>query len=451
MGPYWAKNYASSQALGEFITFHDADDWSHPRRISKQVKAFSQEQSRRLVTVSFNRVDPEGNLVLNRGREKRLCLATMMFTTEDFKNVFGGFDAVRFGADYELYCRAKKLFERDAIYNVADVMYFALSIPSSLSSIHEVRLDAPDGANEETLLSPQRKQYVEQFESWQSGNGEDLRIPFPLTRRRFEVDSRMDCLQGDLANRSVVATIASIPSRRESLRQVLERISPQVDAIGVYLNNYAEVPDFLSDPKVTVMRSQDYGDIADNAKFFFHELTQDAIHLTIDDDIDYPANYVDYLLTKLVQYDFQVVVGFHGVIFDPEFTRFLRNRYVYHFAESQNFDRLVNLLGTGTIMYDTRTITFSHKRAETTGMIDLWFARHAKLSIVPLVSVRRPQHFLKQIEQISSENLMGLARADDERHTKIVASAGSWHPRDYLTDLVDSRVLASCFNKDLFE
>jgi len=451
MGPYWAKNFATSYARGEFITFHDADDWSHPHRISKQVEAFSQEQSRRLVTVSFNRIDPEGKVVLNRGKEKRLCLATMMFMTEDFVNIFGSFDAVRFGADYELYCRAKKLFERDAIYNVADVMYFALSVPSSLSSRHEVRLNVQDDANEGTFLSSERKQYVEQFESWQSANREDLRIPFPLTRRRFEVDRHMNCLQGDLANRSVVATIASIPSRQESLRQVIERISPQVDAIGVYLNNYTEVPNFLSDSKVTVIRSQDCGDFADNAKFFFDELIQDAIHLTIDDDIDYPVNYVGYLLTKLVQYDCRAVVGVHGVIFDPEFTKFLRNRYVYHFAELQNFDRLVNLLGTGTIMYDTRTITFSHKNAESTGMIDIWFARHAKLSKVPMIAVRRPQHYLKQIEQDSSDNLMGLARANDERHTKIVASAGSWHPRNYMTELVENKLLVNCFDKDLFE
>ena len=451
MGPYWAKNFAMTCVRGDFVTFHDADDWSHPHRISKQVEAFSQERSRRLVTVSFNRIDSEGKVVLNRGREKRLCLATMMFMTEDFVNVFGSFDAVRFGADYELYCRARKIFEPRAIYNVADVMYFASANGSSLTSRHEVRLDVQDDANEETFLSPERKQYVEQFESWQSVNGEDLRIPFPLIRRRFEVASHMNCLQGALADRSVVATIASIPARQDSLRQVIERISPQVDAIGVYLNNYADVPGFLSDPKVTVIRSQDCGDLADNAKFFFDELIQDSLHLTIDDDIDYPVNYVGYLLTKLVQYDFRAVVGFHGVIFDPEFTKFLRNRYVYHFAESQNFDRLVNQLGTGTIMYDTRTITFSHEKAETTRMIDVWFARHAKLSGVPMIAVRRPQHYLKQIEQKSSENLMGLARTNDERHTEIVASAGSWHPRDYLTELVENGLLMNCFDKDLFE
>ena len=187
-----------------------------------------------------------------------------MFKTEDFVNILGSFDAVRFGADYELYCRAKKLFERGAIHNVADVMYFALSGASSLSSRHVVRLDVQEGADEGAFLSPERKLYVEQFESWQSANREDLRIPFPLLRRRFEVDRHMNCLQGDLAGRSVVATIASIPARQESLRQVIERIIPQVDAIGVYLNNYTEVPGFLNDPKVTVIRSQDHGDLADN-------------------------------------------------------------------------------------------------------------------------------------------------------------------------------------------
>ena len=68
-----------------------------------------------------------------------------------------------------------------------------------------------------------------------------------------------------------------------------------------------------------------------------------------------------------------------------------------------------------------------------------------------MIAVRRPQHYLKQIEQEPSENLMGLARVNDERHTEIVASAGSWNPRDYMTELVENGFLMNCFDKDLFE
>lgn len=37
-GSYLARNHALRRASGEFITFQDADDWSHPRRLELQVK-----------------------------------------------------------------------------------------------------------------------------------------------------------------------------------------------------------------------------------------------------------------------------------------------------------------------------------------------------------------------------------------------------------------------------
>src|SRR5699024_6470714 len=38
-GSYLARNAAIEQARGSFITFQDADDWSHPQRIERQVEA----------------------------------------------------------------------------------------------------------------------------------------------------------------------------------------------------------------------------------------------------------------------------------------------------------------------------------------------------------------------------------------------------------------------------
>ncbi|HYN39311.1 MAG TPA: glycosyltransferase family A protein, partial [Rhodospirillales bacterium] len=36
-GPYCAKNLALQLARGQFVTFHDSDDWSHPRRVERHV------------------------------------------------------------------------------------------------------------------------------------------------------------------------------------------------------------------------------------------------------------------------------------------------------------------------------------------------------------------------------------------------------------------------------
>lgn len=451
MGPYWAKNFAMLFARGDFVTFHDSDDWSHPARIAKQISLFKERPEVKMVTVGFSRIDCDGNVVLNRGMAKRMCLATMMFRTHEFRALLGSFDIVRYGADYELYTRAKRMFGVEGVANCSDVYYYASVRSESLTAKDRVELDVHQAAPEGAFLSPSRQRYVESFTAWHAScDAKSLRYSFPRFSRSFDVPEKMSCLTHDLKNRQVVATIASMPSRVASLAKVVDAIYPQVDRLAVYLNNYDEVPAFLKRKNIVVARSQDHGDLKDNGKFFFRDEVRDAIHFTLDDDINYPSNYVSYMLAKLIQYDMKVAVGVHGVIFDPEFKKFLRRRYVYHFEESLREDRIVNLLGTGTLAYDARAISLSCEDFSTTGMVDIWFARAAREGGVPLVAVERSRRFLSPISPKSDQNLMTVARRDDEVHTKLVAEVGSWCPERYLQDKLLQK-LGHIYSKNLFQ
>ena len=73
---------------------------------------------------------------------------------------------------------------------------------------------------------------------------------------------------------TVFVGLASIPSRVESLEKVINSLLGQADEIGVYLNNYEDVPAFLKHPRIRVARSQKHGDVRDNGKFFFVEKTK---------------------------------------------------------------------------------------------------------------------------------------------------------------------------------
>ncbi|WP_256838897.1 glycosyltransferase family 2 protein [Ornithinimicrobium faecis] len=44
-GSYLGRNAALEQARGEFITFQDADDWSHPRRLEQQVRLLLEDEA----------------------------------------------------------------------------------------------------------------------------------------------------------------------------------------------------------------------------------------------------------------------------------------------------------------------------------------------------------------------------------------------------------------------
>ena len=67
----------------------------------------------------------------------------------------------------------------------------------------------------------------------------------------------------------IIMNVASIPRREKMLEATINSIINQIDILNVYLNNYDHVPHFLQNKKINIIRSQDFGDIKDNGKFFF--------------------------------------------------------------------------------------------------------------------------------------------------------------------------------------
>ena len=110
------------------------------------------------------------------------------------------------------------------------------------------------------------------------------------------------------------ASLASIPARRDSLRRVVESLLPQVDRLGVYLNGYGDVPEFLADDRIDVARSEDHGDLGDAGKMFWAAEPGVDYHLACDDDILYPADYVARMVAEVDRYGRRALVGCHGAL-----------------------------------------------------------------------------------------------------------------------------------------
>lgn len=56
-GTYLARNAGIQEAKGEYVTGQDTDDWSHPHRIEKQLRAFHGRQDLAGVVATANRTD----------------------------------------------------------------------------------------------------------------------------------------------------------------------------------------------------------------------------------------------------------------------------------------------------------------------------------------------------------------------------------------------------------
>ncbi|MBZ4022150.1 hypothetical protein CKO11_06720 [Rhodobacter sp. TJ_12] len=116
-GAYPARNLGLAVATGEFVTLHDADDWSHPLRIESQLRqlqaqpdliACTSQQARMTPDLYFRRWTGCGNLIIAN-------TSSLMFRREPVLDRLGGWDAVRVSADSEMIRRMQRVFGAEAV------------------------------------------------------------------------------------------------------------------------------------------------------------------------------------------------------------------------------------------------------------------------------------------------------------------------------------------------
>ena len=214
--------------------------------------------------------------------------------------------------------------------------------------------------------------------------------------------------------KDVFVGLASIPSREKSLEQVVASLLPQVAGLGVYLNNWDEVPAFLKHPKIQVARSQDHGDVRDNGKFFFIDKTNATFYATVDDDIAYPKDYISTLVGYQQMLGGTYAVGVHASIYPTVIKKLLRQRYLWHFAFEAPSLLPVDMIGTGTLLFERAYWQLEYSEIKNPGMADVWFAVAAKNRNFGLWVVPREAGWMTTIEQEDPEdNLFNEGRLDD--------------------------------------
>ncbi|PXY78561.1 MAG: hypothetical protein CXX81_07130 [Methanobacteriota archaeon] len=435
-GTYFAKNFGFCQARGEIVTTQDADDISLPTRILEELNALLSSDTAVAATCDYLRRDPDSRIILNRGVRQRLSYQAMMWKKDEVFNKIGFFDSVRAAADDEFVNRLKLVFGRGYLAHLKRPLYEALDREGSLTNdpSHRAILSS-DPDLKDAHLSPPRKAYVDSYRKWHDEikKGASPKMPFPLTRRKFPVPARLAILS-DCQDDTVTVSMASFPARRERMLRVVERILPQVNQLNIYLNDYEEMPPELIDEKITVVLGKDaVGDLRDNGKFYFLNEVEPGFHFTIDDDIEYPVDYIQKMILKIEQYGRHALVGIHGVIFDQPIERFFLRRTVYGFQRNQIRDAFVNLIGTGTLGYHTSAIMLELGDFTETGMADVFIAVRAKQQGVPIICIQRPKGWLEEMDSEFEDDgtLWDEFRVADERQTELVQDMGGWDSQSY--------------------
>ena len=117
-GTYAARNAGLDAAGGEFVTFQDSDDWSHPRRLELQVAPLLAD--RRVVATTSDGLAVTDDLRVSRLgiRSGRLNPSSLLFRRSAVLGRIGYFDRLRKAADSEYIGRIQAAFGHRAVRHV---------------------------------------------------------------------------------------------------------------------------------------------------------------------------------------------------------------------------------------------------------------------------------------------------------------------------------------------
>jgi glycosyltransferase involved in cell wall biosynthesis len=166
-GAYAARNRGLAHATGDFILTHDADDWSHPQRIERQLSDL----------VKTSKV---GNLTVwcRASRDLRFGLMFMpadvlvhsihgsvLFRREAFDAV-GPWDEVRASADTEFVWRVRQRWGTFSVQPVSDP-----ATPLACALQHDASLTGHTATHLRTLRHGIRREYHEAAGHWHATSG----------------------------------------------------------------------------------------------------------------------------------------------------------------------------------------------------------------------------------------------------------------------------------------
>lgn len=184
-GPYVARNLALQVAAGEYVTCHDADDWSHSQKLEIQIKHLiknprvignTSEQARATSDMKFYRRGKPGSYIFSN-------MSSFMFRREPVMKEIGYWDSVRFGADSEFIRRIKKKFGEKSVVEIE-------TGPLSFQRQAEGSLTSSGYFGYHGFFMGARKEYFESFVHYHN-KAKSLYYGFPQEKRPFAIPEPM--------------------------------------------------------------------------------------------------------------------------------------------------------------------------------------------------------------------------------------------------------------------
>ena len=221
-----------------------------------------------------------------------------------------------------------------------------------------------------------------------------------------------------------VALMATMPSRADTFKKVVEKMLPQVDLLYIFLDNFIEIPEFLlNNNKIRVNSSQEASELHSSGRFLpIKTLKKSSVLINIDDDIIYPDNYVSVLVDALAAYSGRAIVGVHARNFLPPYASYIEDVKVFHFTQPLAEDTPVDELGSGTCAFLSNVMNFGVNEWVYPDANDIQLALEAQKRGLPRICVKRPSEWLLPYAEGQSDSNWLKTQADCSRQTVLMRS-----------------------------
>ncbi|AGL20398.1 glycosyltransferase family A protein [Actinoplanes sp. N902-109] len=156
-GTYAARNAGLDAAEGEFAAFQDSDDWSHPRRLERQVRPMLANS--RVVATTSDGLGVTDELVLTRPavRRGRFNPSSLLFRRAQVMARIGYFDQVRKAADSEYIGRMRAVYGERAVRHLDTEPLALIRLSQGSLSRSEIRA---------YWMHPARVAYSSAYQHW---------------------------------------------------------------------------------------------------------------------------------------------------------------------------------------------------------------------------------------------------------------------------------------------
>jgi hypothetical protein len=254
-GTYAARNLGLDAAGGEFATFQDSDDWSHPRRLELQVGPMLEDK--RVMATTSDGISLTDELVLTRPgfRSGRFNPSSLLFRRRAVMGRLGYFDRLRKAADSEYIGRIEAVYGRRAVRHVDAGPLALIRLSAGSLSRAEVRA---------SYMHPARSGYSSAYLLWHGrlavGQGcaqrprDGSERPFPVaehlvsktaSERTYDVVLAADWRFAEGAHRAAIEEIRALADHGlrvailhvEGYRVVTNRRKPVARAIQELVND----------------------------------------------------------------------------------------------------------------------------------------------------------------------------------------------------------------------